>query len=271
MKDHLMQIAADKAGEERRNLAREYIQVYLLRLLHERGAQVRLAFQGGTALRLLYGLERFSEDLDFALEDPGGDPRTDELFEALQAGCRDAGYRVGARPTGKGSVAGAMFRFEGLPRDLDLTADPRQALSVKVEIDTRPPEGAGCETTLVNRFFPIALRHHDLASLFAGKLHAVLTRPWPKGRDWFDLVWYLTRHRDLEPNLLLLENALRQTGHRGEWAGKWAQKARERLAGLDWAQLTDDVYPFLQRPSDWDQLSPDLIGDLLARRRSGEK
>lgn len=268
MKDHLMQIISDKAGEERRNLAREYVQVYLLRLLHERGAQAGLAFQGGTALRLLYGLERFSEDLDFALEDPGEDPRTDALFSALEAGCQDAGYRVGLRKTGKGSVAGAMFRFEGLPRDLGLTADQRPALSVKVEIDTRPPEGAACETTLIHRFFPIALRHHDLASLFSGKLHAVLTRPWPKGRDWFDLVWYLTGQTSLEPNLQLLENALRQTGHRGEWAAEWARMARERLAKLDWAQLTEDIHPFLQRPSDWDQLTPDLVDDLLARRQA---
>jgi hypothetical protein len=138
---------------------------------------------------------------------------------------------------------------------------------VKVEIDHRPPEGAQVETTLVQRFFPVALRHHDLQSLFSGKLHALLARPWPKGRDWFDLVWYLTEKAGTEPNLVLLENALVQTGLDATLAKHWSRALSERLRRLDWAAVERDLEPFVERPGDLRHLSKDAIDKLLLRRR----
>ena len=267
MRDHLLQVACRGTADERRNLAREYLQVYVLRLLHEAGAFLHLAFIGGAALRLLFLLPRFSEDLDFSYAparesservfDPG------KLFRTLKVALEKAGYDISMRVRMERSVANAFVRFEGIPRLVGFSADPRLALTVKVEIDGNPPEGASVETTLVQRFFPIALRHHDLPSLLAGKLHALLARPFTKGRDWFDLVWYLTEKRGIEPNLRLLRSALRQTGHPEGWADAWRYELRSRVTTLDWASVERDARPFLQRSEDLDHVRPGWVRGLL--------
>lgn len=262
MKDHLLQTLRETPAEGRRNLAREYLQVYLLRLLHEIGAASRLAFVGGTALRLLHRLPRFSEDLDFCAL-AGAPVRPTDLYRHLKAGLEKAGYEVAVRAGEDRTVSSALFRFTGLPRLLGWSGDPRLALSIKLEIDQRPPEGAALEATLVHRFFPVALRHHDLPSLFAGKLHALLARPWAKGRDWFDLAWYLTEKRGLEPNLVLLRNALGQTGQDAGLAVRWRDAVLTRLSSLDWAAACRDLAPFLERQQDLAHLSPELLAKLL--------
>ena len=161
------------------------------------------------------------------------------------------------------ALAGAFLRFEGLPNDVGWSADPRIALSIRLEFDRRPPAGARIETTLIQRFFPVVLRHHDLPSLFAGKLHAILARPYAKGRDWFDLVWYLTEHRGLEPNRTLLSNALRQTGHAAP--ADWRAAIVDRLRALRWKEILRDLRPFVERQDDLAMLSPDAIAGLLRR------
>lgn len=265
MKDHLTQIVLAEPVERRRNLAREYVQIYLLRQLHELGAQGQLAFVGGTALRLLYRLPRFSEDLDFSADMDGVDTtlECESLFKRLKVAAVRAGYEVNVKARLDRTVASAFFRFEKIPQELGWTSDPRLALSVKIEVDLDPPAGAAVETTLIQRFFPIALRHHDLPSLFAGKLHAVLTRPWAKGRDWFDLVWYLTEKRGLEPNLKLLDCALAQTGHDQLHSARWREEVLERLHALEWDEVVRDLRPFVERQSDIDQLTPARIEALL--------
>jgi hypothetical protein len=170
---------------------------------------------------------------------------------------------VTAKARTERAIANAFYRFEGLPQALGWSEDPRLALAVKVEIDLKPPEGAGVETTLVQRFFPVALRHYDLASLFSGKLHALLARPWPKGRDWFDLAWYLTERRGSEPNLPMLAKALAQTGHEPSAAPRWRDAVGERLKVLDWAAVERDLLPFLERTSDLQHLSREAIARVL--------
>jgi predicted nucleotidyltransferase component of viral defense system len=264
VKDHLLAQLEGVDVLSRENIAREYLQVFLLRLLHQRGANAHLAFVGGTALRLLHRLPRFSEDLDFSRIDgvPGRfDPNAS--FRSVRRDLEDAGYRVSARAKSPGNVTQAWFRFEGLPAEAGWSRDPRVGLSIRVEADLRPPEGAGLETTLIQRFYPIALRHHDLPSLFAGKLHALLARPWPKGRDWYDLVWYLTEQRGLEPHLDFLGAALAQTGHHALRPSRWRSEVLARLRALDWSKVIDDVRPFLERPSDLDSLTPAAIEKLL--------
>jgi len=98
--------------------------------------------------------------------------------------------------------------------------------------------------------------------LFAGKLHAILCHPYAKGRDWFDLAWYLTAERGLEPNLALLANALRQT-RTSVGAAKWRQAVRARLRSLAWSEVAADVRGFLDRPEDLDQIRPELIEKAL--------
>lgn len=265
MKDHLLQQLRGAPPDQRRNLSREYLQIYLLRLMHEAGASSKVAFIGGTALRLLYRMPRFSEDLDFSATPRGGPLDAEGLFRAMKRALELAGYAVTVKAKPRPPVVNAFFRFDGLPREGGWTTDPRLGLSIKVEADLAPPSGAKVETTLIQRFFPVALVHHDLASLFAGKLHALLARPHPKGRDWFDLVWYLTEQRGLLPNLPLLANALAQTGHRGLAAPRWREHVRARLHALDWGLVIRDLKPFVEREADLEQLSPALIEKLLAR------
>ena len=267
MRDHLIQVVGRGSPDERRNLAREYAQIYMLRLLHEARAFAHLAFVGGTALRLLFSMPRFSEDLDFSYAparrppEPTFDPL--KLFQTLKDSLSKGGYDVSIRARSERTVFNGFVRFEGLPRLVGYSTDPRLALTVKIEIDTNPPTGAEVETTLVQRFFPIALRHHDLPSLFAGKIHALLARPYAKGRDWYDLSWYLTEKRGLEPNAELLQGALRQTGHPEAWAGAWREALRGRLAALDWSSVERDVHPFLERVTDLEHVRREWMFDLL--------
>lgn len=265
MKEHLLQTVLAEPIERRANLAREYLQLYLLRVLHEAGSTADLAFVDGTALRVLRRLPRFSEDLDFSLESSAKRPRLDvaRLFTGVGRALSDAGYDVAVKQKSERTVAHAFFRFRGIPREVGWSRDPQQALSIKLEIDLRPPRGAVVETTLVHRFFPVSLRHHDLPSLFAGKLHAILARRWAKGRDWFDLVWYLTEHSQLEPNLVLLRNALEQTGHAALLRDDWRHAVVGRLDALDWKAVLADLRPFVERRSDLDLLSKEAIRKLL--------
>jgi predicted nucleotidyltransferase component of viral defense system len=267
VRDHLLQIVGRAPPDRRHLLAREYMQIYLLRLMHEGGAFPHLAFLGGTALRLLFSLPRFSEDLDFSCapggKSTGGSFSAVRLFQELKGPLRKGGYDVSIRERSERNVANAFVRFEGLPQLVGYSVDPRLALTVKIEIDTNPPAGAGVETTLVQRFFPLALRHYDLPSLFAGKLHALLARPYTKGRDWFDLAWYLTEKRGIEPNVELLRNALRQTGHPEGWADAWRRELAGRLDVLDWASVERDLEPLLERSADLEHIRPEGIRGLL--------
>ncbi len=265
MKDHLLQTVLVQSKDLRANLAREYLQIYILRLLHDTGSMTELAFIGGTALRILYKLARFSEDLDFSYAPSTPTKSTfdaQKMFEVLQRELNKAGYVVNLKARSKRNVASAFFRFEGLAKEAGWHSDPRLALSIKLEIDLRPPAGARLETTLIQRFFPVAIRHHDLPSLFAGKLHAILARPYAKGRDWYDLVWYLTREPAFEPNIELLANALEQTGHSLE-AEDWREAVSARLGSLKWSSVLDDLRPFVERQSDLNIINPDLILKLL--------
>ncbi|MBN1961371.1 MAG: nucleotidyl transferase AbiEii/AbiGii toxin family protein [Deltaproteobacteria bacterium] len=269
MKDHLLQITSTTSNEKRYNIAREYLQVYLLRLLHTAGAFRHLSFVGGTALRLLHRLPRFSEDLDFStvfLHEPNN-PKTsfdvNALFSRLTRDLQAAGYNVSTKAKSSRTVASAFFRYIGIPYDIGWTKDQRLSMQIKLEIDCEPPEGAVTEVTLMQKFYPVALRHNDLASLFAGKIHAILCRPYNKGRDWFDLVWFLTDKRILEPNLAMLTHALAQT-HAPIHAVDWREAVCARLHSLDWAEVMTDLQPFLERPDDLAHLEPALIEKALS-------
>jgi hypothetical protein len=104
---------------------------------------------------------------------------------------------------------------------------------------------------VVTRHVTFLIQHYDLPSLLAGKLHAAIVRKYAKGRDWYDLLWYLSQRPPVEPNLPLLQNALDQTQGVGRHeAGKWKALVRERIKALDMKALADDVSPFLERPKD---------------------
>jgi predicted nucleotidyltransferase component of viral defense system len=230
-----------------------------------------LAFHGGTALRFLYAYGRFSEDLDFALE------RSPERYDfrrnlqAIRSALTPEGYRVELKVNDQKTVHSAFVRFPELLYELGLSTQRSEGLAVKLEVDTKPPAGAQLETTLVRRFVVLQLQHHDRASLLTGKLHAILQRSYTKGRDLFDLLWYLSDPDWPSPNLVMLNNALKQTG----WTGphitneNWRNVVREQLQTLDWDQAIKDVQPFLEPGFDLKLLSLANLERALSNSNDG--
>ena len=254
MKEHLAELVRQTAvPAQGRNLAREFLQARILAALQRAGAMIPLAFHGGTALRFLYAHGRYSEDLDFALE--GGRGSGDRgrydfrgYLQAIRAELTPEGYPVELKVSDQKTVHSAFVRFPGLLYELGLSGQQGEVLAVKIEVDTNPPAGAGLATTVVRRFVVLQLQHHDKASLLAGKLHAILQRAYTKGRDLYDLLWYLSDPAWPPPNLTLLNNALAQTGWQGETltGANWRAQVRERLRRLDWQNIQTDVRPFVE-------------------------
>jgi len=226
---------------------------------------IPLAFHGGTALRFLFASARYSEDLDFALEQDRSRYDFRAFLHIIQSTFTGEGYTLDLRVSDQKAVHSAFVRFRGLPYELDVSPHRDEVLAVKIEVDTDPPAGAGLATTVVRRHVPLQIHHHDRASLLAGKLHAVLQRPYLKGRDLYDLLWYLGDPDWPAPNLTLLNNALQQTGWGAEplTEGTWRRAMRHRLQAVAWEVVADDVRPFLDASADADLLTADNLMRVL--------
>lgn len=248
-----------------RNLVREYLQARLLGCLQTSGAMIPLAFHGGTALRFLYNLPRYSEDLDFALEGSTGQYDFRRYLQAIQTTLAAEGYPVEVKLNDQKTVHSAFVRFPGLLHQLGLSPHASEVLAVKLEVDTHPPAGAGLQTSVIRRHLTLQLHHHDMPTLFAGKIHAVLQRPYTKGRDLYDLMWYLTHPENLVPNLTMLNNALIQT----DWDGEslilenWRGHLQTRLESIEWKTAAADVAPFLEIPGELQLLTLENFTRLL--------
>ena len=167
---------------EGRNRIREYLQARILASLQRAGAMIPLAFQGGTALRFLYSIRRYSEDLDFALERPDRGYDFRSYLRAIQSDLKREGYETDIKINDKRTVHSALVHYPGLLFDLGLSSHANEVFSIKVEVDTNPPAGANLATTVIRRSLTLNLQHHDPSSLVAGKLHAILQRPFtPRG------------------------------------------------------------------------------------------
>lgn len=267
MKDHLRQLTEGGPNDLARScLAREYLQARVLESLQDAGAFTRWAFVGGTALRFLYSIPRFSEDLDFSLVREGQEPAFKSALEEVRRALALEGYKIEITVNDRKTVASAWLRFPGLLHEIGLSAHPSQVMSIKLELDTRPPPGAGVVTSIVRRHVTLNLCHYDKASLLAGKLHAVLSRKWTKGRDLYDLVWYLADRHWPAPNLDLLNAALSQTAWDGPLmtAANWRAELARRLETLDWERARADVRPFLERERDIELVTLETLSKMLA-------
>jgi hypothetical protein len=245
------------------NLLREYLQTLVLRSFHESEAFHNLAFVGGTALRFLYNLPRFSEDLDFSIVSAKGYAGMDWMSK-VKRDLSLAGFDPLVTWNDRKVVHTGWIRLAGLLYDSGLSPLPDQKLAIKLEIDTNPPTGAKCEKNIVTRSVTFLLQHYDLPSMMAGKLHAAITRKYAKGRDWYDLLWYRTQRPPIEPNIKLLQKALDQTKGAGKYdALKWPNLVKDRLALLDMKGIAADVLPFLEHPQDAELLTLENISRIL--------
>jgi hypothetical protein len=125
-------------------------------------------------------------------------------------------------------------------------------------------------TSVIRRLVTLQLQHHDRASLLAGKLHAILQRSYTKGRDIYDLLWYLSDTDWPEPNFILLNNALQQTGWPGDKLDQdnWRQILSDRLRALSWERVVSDVRPFLEAEADAGLLTRENLLQLAGGNRN---
>ncbi|NLV30386.1 MAG: nucleotidyl transferase AbiEii/AbiGii toxin family protein [Acidobacteria bacterium] len=266
MKEHLRRLASAAGNDLARTcLVREYLQARILEALQDTGAFLRWAFLGGTALRFLFSIPRFSEDLDFSLIDPEKNAGFGSAAAGIKRLFEREGYSIDVRASEKRTVSSAWIRFPGLPHEIGISPHAARVLSVKLELHTNPPAGAHIVNTVVRRHVTLNLCHHDLSSLLAGKIHAVLSRQWTKGRDLYDLVWYLADRACPVPNLDLLNAALAQTGWKGPriTEADWREQLSSRIKSRDWEKARADVKPFLERARDLDLLTKEVLLSLL--------
>jgi predicted nucleotidyltransferase component of viral defense system len=259
------QIATLFTPEAQRAMVREYLQLRILQSLQNAGAMIPLAFHGGTALRMLYQLPRYSEDLDFALERQPDQYDFRKYLTTIQRNLTAETYDVEIKLSERNIVHSAFICFRGLFHRLGISPHETEVLAIKLEIDTNPPAHAGLDTTLVQHHVTVNFQHHDRASLLAGKLHAILQREYVKGRDWYDLYWYSSQPQWPAPNLEMLNSALAQSG----WekgvvtAENWREKVLARLAQLEWPRVVEDVQRFLMNQEELSGFKEEIIQKLL--------
>jgi len=252
MKDHIKEIIdADLTCEENKNRIREYIQKYLLYILFKKKIYKELVFTGGTALRIIHKIKRFSEDLDFSLSAKSRGLNFEDMLGILKKELQLSGYSPEIKYDTVKTVNSAFLKFPGLLFDYGVSSHKDEQISVKIEVDTNPPLGGREEIVLYNAIFMFYILHYDLASLFAGKLHAVLFRKYTKGRDWYDLLWYLSKF-NLNPNFVMLNNAIKQTSKEYPELNEknWKSALKKAIAAADIKKARNDVRRFLDDPDE---------------------
>lgn len=263
MRDDLHKKVMSAASDMRLNVLREILQWEVIAALHQGEAFNTIAFIGGTSLRLLHGLGRFSEDLDFSTIGAGVDRDRlntwGKVIKKRLEACALSGieFTIGS---GTGAVLSADVRVAGILKEVKLSPMESQKLRIKIEIDTNPPEGARLERLLKST--PdrkmLTVGTYDLESLMAGKLHALLSRAYTKGRDWYDLLWYCAEKT--APNTELLDNALQQMP--SQWctrAEEWRESVLALAEQTDWQLVTEDVGRFLENGSEIEMLNEDTV------------
>ncbi len=239
------EIALIPDRETKIHFTREYLQLLILKILYDRGYFKNLAFVGGTALRFLSSLRRFSEDLDFSLISRQG-YNFDTLLKNIAYDLEKSGLSIDIKKQLKPPVQSGMLRFKDILFKLRLSNLKDEKLSIKLEIDTNPPKGWKTETTLISKHFVFTVTTFDIPSLYALKLHACFYRKYTKGRDFYDLLWYLGRKET--PNFKLLNNAITQTEGKKSNVTLENFKAflKEKLAKLDFDKARKDVARFIE-------------------------
>jgi predicted nucleotidyltransferase component of viral defense system len=202
--------------EEIVSALREIMQEITLAALSRTDFFEKAAFYGGTALRIFYGLDRYSEDLDFSLLKPDSNFSIERYFKAIRDEFKSLGLTVRIQEKRKTSQAGidsAFLKAETIWQEIVLEdiiketgVRSNKTLKIKMEVDRQPPLHFQTEEKLLIRPFSFYVKCFSKSSLFAGKMHALLFRKWKnrvKGRDWYDLEWYIKKGVPLDVNHFL--------------------------------------------------------------------
>ena len=244
---------------------REYLQHVILRALFEQKDLPQLIFHGGTALRIIHGLNRFSEDLDFHLKESNETYSFTRVISRLRKNLALQGYLTSDVVVKEKTVRSTFIKFEGLLFECGLTINEDEKLGIKLEVDANSPLGWEVERKLINVYSPFSLIHQDVPSFLSGKFHAILQWPTSMGRDFYDVMFLLSRWEGLQPNILYLQNALIQTNYSGEAINQesWKAVISAYARSLNWGQIQDDVRPFLISSGNSDSLELPILLDLL--------
>lgn len=240
----------------------------------------KAAFYGGTALRIFYGLDRFSEDLDFSLlkEDP--DFSLQPYFESILDEFKAIGMQVSIREKEKKektNIDSAFLKSETEWKELVLENIIKQegikttnrTVKIKIEVDRRPPLGFETENKLLTRPFSFYVKCFDRPSLFAGKMHALLFRKWGnrvKGRDWYDFEWYLKNNIPLD-----LHHFTLRAKDTGDWTEEELTKdnilelLQEKFKTVSFNNVKEDVTPFIKDESMLNIWGEQYFNDLLGK------
>jgi hypothetical protein len=213
------------------------------------------ALHGGTCLRVFYGLNRFSEDLDFMLKERAPEFALGPHVQAIGDELHAYGFNIEVvdRSRSDITVRKAFLKDDSIGKVLRFNyagqTGPLRKIRIKLEVDTNPPSGSGFEVKYLDFPFVCSIVVQDRPSLFAGKVHALLCREYVKGRDWYDFIWYAGRNVGI--NYGFLASALRQVG---PWQGQdihvdiqWVVRELERrIVSLDWRATVEDVRRFVR-------------------------
>lgn len=239
-----------QSRQEEFHCFKEVIQELALFALSRTDFFDKAAFMGGTALRILHALPRFSEDLDFSLLEPNPNFQWKPYLHELQEEFSVYGMSVEIRDRSElsNAVKRVFLKDNSFGQVLSLKYERKKSDSyvanIRLEIDTQAPLEAHSLSELGDFPLPYTVRVHDLPTLFAGKLNALLTRPFVKGRDWFDFVWYIGQK--VSVNFAYLSNALEQFGVQCPSSIQEKQdflitQLRKKVSEIDWNNAKNDV------------------------------
>lgn len=264
---------------------REIMQEVALAGLYRKGFFEKAAFYGGTALRIFYGLDRFSEDIDFSLLKADPNFSINTYLPAIVDEFESLGMHVSIKEKQKAvksNIDSAFLKSETIWRELVLEGVvPQQGLGqtasikIKLEVDTMPPPGFGTEEKLLLKPFSFYVKCFSIFDLFAGKMHALLFRKWKdnvKGRDWYDMEWYIRKGVSLN----LRHFALRAFDS-GDWGqdniseAEFRKLLHAKIDAVNFQRVKDDIRRFIPDTGVLDIWSAgyfrDLVGEMRVERK----
>jgi hypothetical protein len=266
------QLAAEQA-------LREIMQEIALAGLKRSGFFEKAAFYGGTALRIFHGLERFSEDLDFSLLEVNPAFSLEPYLAGIEKEFSALGVTVSVEEKNKTATTGIDSAFlkpdttwkelvikEILPQE---AVKIRPAIKIKIEVDTKPPLGFGTEEKLLLKPFSFYVKCFSLPDLFAGKMHALLFRKWKsrvKGRDWFDMEWYIRKGIPLNLSHLLIRSL-----DSGDWKEismsqeQFHDLLQNKIKSVSFKNIREDIVRFIPDGKVIDIWSPQYFSDLVQK------
>jgi len=248
------------------NALKEIIQEIALLGLWRSKFYEKAVFYGGSALRILHKLERFSEDLDFSLIQPEKEFDIRKYLGAVKSELEFWGFEVSTEEKNrkrKSTIDSAFIKANTLIHllkiDSNLKTHKSAVMKIKLEIDQDPAIGFTSDLKYHLHPIPFTIKTMTLPSLFAGKMHALLCRTIRtniKGRDWYDLIWFVKKN--IPCDLYYLKNKMIQTGHINSsevlTKDKLVELISKKIKEIDFVLAKSDVEPFLKNSGQRNEL-----------------